>query len=143
MKALQIALTQLGVQESPKNSNWGPEIKKYLNSVGINFPASWCMAFVYWCNKEAQITKAVKSGGVLACWNKASKDLKSLTPKVGSIFIMDFGKGLGHTGFVEKFDVDFIYTVEGNSNDEGSREGFEVCQRKRKRSSIKGYLNYE
>jgi len=40
MKHIEIAITQIGVEENPRGSNWGKDIKKYLNSVGIDFPAS-------------------------------------------------------------------------------------------------------
>jgi hypothetical protein len=146
-KALEIAITQIGKQENPLGSNWGEPVQSYLRSVGIGFPASWCMAFVYWCFKNASIAlevrnTAVKTGGVLKAWNDSPKIIKSNVPSIGSVFIMDFGKGLGHTGIVEKFDSENIYTIEGNTNDSGSREGIEVCRRTRKRSAIKGYLNY-
>ncbi|WP_035647306.1 CHAP domain-containing protein [Flavobacterium sp. ASV13] len=146
-KMLEIAITQLGQQEKPLGSNWGEPVKSYLASVGVGFPASWCMAFVYWCSKKASEVLAVKNtamktGGVLKAWNDAPKEMKSLIPSIGSVFIMDFGKGLGHTGIVEKFDDVNIYTIEGNTNDTGSREGIEVCRKIRKRSAIKGYLNY-
>lgn len=146
-KALQVSITQIDQKENPIGSNWGEPVKSYLASVGITFPASWCMAFVYWCFKEAakQLNvpnTAVKTGGVLNAWNTADPSKKSTTPSVGSVFILDFGHGLGHTGFVEKFDAGFIYTVEGNTNDTGSREGYEVCRRKRALSSVKGYINY-
>ena len=36
-----------------------------------------------------------------------------------------------HTGIVIGVDGDLIHTIEGNTNDEGSREGFEVCLRRR------------
>ena len=55
---------------------------------------------------------------------------------------MDFGKGLGHTGLVYKIDENFIYTIEGNTNDSGSREGIMVCFKQRTRKKIKGYLRY-
>lgn len=146
LEALKIAITQVGKRENPVGSNWGEPVKSYLLSVGINFPASWCMAFIYWCFQKAASTlevanTAIKTGGVLAAWNKA-KLHQSKTPSVGAVFIMDYGKGLGHTGIVEKFDKDFIYTIEGNTNDTGSREGIEVCRRKRARATIKGYLEY-
>ena len=41
----------------------------------------------------------------------------------GSIFIMDHGEGRGHTGFVKSLADGRLGTVEGNSNDGGSREG--------------------
>ncbi|WP_111955079.1 CHAP domain-containing protein [Chryseobacterium lathyri] len=147
IKALEVAVSQLGKQESPPGSNWGEPVKTYLSSVGITFPAPWCMAFVYWCYELASNqlnlnNTAIKTGGVLAAWNKVTQNIKSSTPQIGSVFIMDFGKGQGHTGLVENFDNQFIYTIEGNTNDTGSREGFKVSRRKRPRSTIKGYLNY-
>lgn len=146
-EALKIATTQIGQQEKPLGSNWGEPIKSYLASVGIGFPASWCMAFVYWCFKSASTklaipNTAIKSGGVLAVWNKASKESKSLVPSIGSVFIMDHGHGLGHTGIVESFNATHIFTIEGNTNDSGSREGIEVCKKTRLRTTIKGYINY-
>ena len=48
-KALAVAVSQIGVEETPRGSNWGVPVKDYLIPVGINFPASWCMAFIYWC----------------------------------------------------------------------------------------------
>lgn len=146
-KSLGLAISQIGQDEKPHGSNWGKPVKDYLASVGINFPASWCMAFVYWCFAEAAKAlnvknTAVKTAGVLYAWNNAPAAAKSKTPSVGSVFIMDLGKGLGHCGIVEKFDENYIYTIEGNTNDTGSREGIAVYRKKRARSTIKGYLNY-
>ncbi len=147
-KALEIAITQLGQQENPKGSNWGEPVQSYLKSVGLNFPASWCMALLYWCFKEAAIqlgvpNPAIKTGGVLNAWNKADKKYRVVgEPQPGDIFIMDYGKGLGHTGIVEKVEPDHVHTIDGNTNDTGSREGYEVCRKIRKRNKIIGYLRY-
>lgn len=143
-KTLQIAITQIGVQEIPKNSNAGPDVEKYLKSVGLGKGFSWCMAFVYWCSQEASKQLAVantlqKTGGVLAMWN-AKPQLRVKVPQPGDIMILDYGKGLGHTGIVEKIVGTDVHTIEGNTNDDGSREGYEVCRRVRKLSMIKGFL---
>ena len=143
--AIKIAKSQIGAKENPLGSNWGVPIKDYLKSVGINFPASWCMAFVYWCFDQVceGNNPLIRSGGVLHCWNTANPSLKfTKDPQEGDIFIMDFGKGLGHTGIVYKTDATFIYTIEGNTNDSGSREGIMVCYKQRPKSKIKGYLRY-
>ncbi|MFC4230572.1 CHAP domain-containing protein [Parasediminibacterium paludis] len=147
-KALEVAQTQMGLQEIPKGSNWGPHVQTYLASVGIDFPASWCMAFVYWCTSEAakmlgKPNPLVKTGGVLRQWNEINPAYKVKgAPQPGDIFIMDFGKGMGHTGFVTKVYDERIETIEGNSNDDGSREGYEVCSKPggRKISTIKGFI---
>jgi hypothetical protein len=38
-----------------------------------------------------------------------------------------------HTGIVMRTEDEVFHTIEGNTNDEGSREGYEVCKR------IRGY----
>lgn len=148
MELLKKAISQLGKEEVPRGSNWGADVKKYLNSVGINFPASWCLAFVYWCAKEAcaesgEKNPLIKTGGVLAQWNRIPKQYKvpvNEKPQPEDIFIMDFGHGLGHTGIVERVEDEAIHTIEGNTNDTGSREGYEVCRRTRQKSKINGYI---
>lgn len=141
---LAVAITQLGVQEIPKNSNAGPAVEKYLKSVGLGKGYAWCMAFMYWCTKEASMQLGLenplfKTAGVLAMYNK-EKDSVVTDPQPGDLFIMDFGKGQGHTGIVEKVEKNIIHTIEGNTNDEGSREGYEVCRRQRKTNTIKAFL---
>ena len=39
------------------------------------------------------------------------------------VFVIDHGGGKGHVGFVEGAANGRLVTVEGNSNDGGSREG--------------------
>ena len=151
-KALQIALTQIGKREDPIGSNWGtdahPEVRNYLESVGIDLSASWCMAFMYWAFEQAALQLGVtnpltKTGGVLRQWNK-HPDKRQKTPASGDIFIMDFGHGLGHTGLVERVEDNIIITVEGNSNTDGSRNGYEVVNHSRGINNplIKGYLRF-
>lgn len=153
-KALEIAITQIGHEENPRGSNWGEPVKTYLNSVGISFPASWCMAFIYWCFEKANEqlhgewnleapTPLPRTAAVLDAWGRARNKFSVIFPQPGDIFIQDHGHGLGHTGIVEHVNDDTVDTIEGNTNDTGSREGYEVCRRTRKKSSIIGYLRYE
>src|SRR5699024_3448703 len=101
MTIIEIARTQLGVQETPKGSNKGKDVEKYLRSVGIIFPAPWCMAFVYWvvdqyCAQYKRPNLLFKTGGVLNQLNMR-RGLIVTNPQPGDIFIIDFGKGAGHT----------------------------------------------
>lgn len=142
-QAMHIALNQIGVHEQPEGSNWGPEIKKYLKTVGITFPASWCMAFVNWCvNETGNPNKLFNSASVLTTWQKTNKSLRVTKPQPGDIFIMNFKNGAGHTGFVTDVKEGRIYTVEGNSNKDGSREGKMVCRKPNGRliSNIYGFI---
>jgi hypothetical protein len=147
-RVLSIARSQIGNAEIPHGSNWGKHVQKYLASVGIDFPAPWCMSFVYWCVKEAckeagVVNPLIKTGGVMRQYNEVNRKLVFTTdPKPGDIGILDFGKGLGHTFFVEKVEGDIVYTIEGNSNEDGSREGYEVCRKPggRKIKSCKAFI---
>jgi len=145
--ALKYARLELGKGEVPRGSNWGKDVQGYLNSVGINVPAPWCMAFVYWVVDKAskelgQPNPLHKTGHVLTQWNAMKKLRVVGTPERGDIFIMDFGGGKGHTGFVAEIKGDRIMTIEGNSNGQGSREGVEVCGKPNGRPmrSILGYI---
>jgi hypothetical protein len=152
-KALETAITQLGIREKG-DSNSGPEVDQYLKSVGLDPGNPWCMAFVYWCYNQAAAQLNVpnfliRTGGVLHQWNEQQPQRKIVLDKVlktpaivqpGAVFIMEFVKGTGHTGLVERIHGEFIDTVEGNTNDDGSREGYEVCRRTRKLASIKGFI---
>ena len=154
---IEIASHEIGVLEQPTGSNWGPKVQGYLVSAGVSFPAPWCAGFVYWCFDHAAKDAGKKNplfrtGGVMAHWNKstAKKILgKDATAnpglvKPGHIFVIDFGGGLGHTGLVESVNGGFINVIEGNTNDNGSREGIGVFRRVRKINSInKGFLEYK
>jgi hypothetical protein len=141
--ALLLASTQLNVREKTGNND-GPDVEKYLASVGLGKGNSWCMAFVFWCVNEAskfygQPNPLVKTAGVLYQWQN-TKALKQSSPVPGCVFIMDFGKGEGHTGFVESVEGDTVNTLEGNTNIDGSRNGIGVFRRKRKILTIKGFI---
>lgn len=162
-KALEIAISQIGTREKPLGSNRGPQIDKYLKTTGLN-PAGgsypWCAAFVYWCYDQAakalgRSNPLVKTAGVLAHWNQAgTKGIKRISRtaamnnpsliKPGMIFIMQYGATTGHTGMVERVSGGKLVTIEGNTNDGGSREGIGVFRRDaRKIADInKGFIDY-
>lgn len=162
--AIDFAITQIGVMEKPIGSNRGPEVDGYLRAVGLN-PAggsfAWCVAFTHFCYKKAAENLGlqnphIKTAGVLDHWNNARttpKVVRVTTAKAvadpglvnpGSLFIIDFGEGLGHSGMVIEIANGRLLTIEGNTNDNGSRNGIGVFQRDaRKISKInKGFIDY-
>lgn len=158
-QALTVAQSQIGVQEHPKGSNRGPEVDVYLRSVGLD-PThgsyAWCAAFVFWCYAQAAgalgiPNPVIRTAGTLDHWNRAKTRVNAATAisnpaliKPGHIFIMNFGHGAGHTGIVQSVDpaTKRITTVEGNTNDDGSREGYEVAVRTRQIASVVGFIDY-
>lgn len=146
-EALQVARGQLGQAEEPKGSNSGPMVDQYLSAVGLDPGYAWCAAFVFWCHGQAanvaSITNPVpRTAGVLDLWRRSTAN-RVKAPRPGDVFVMDYGRGKGHTGFVERvLDGGVIETIEGNTNDEGSREGYEVARRKRPMTKVLGYLRF-
>ena len=161
--ALNVAITQIGVMEQPRGSNRGPEVDLYLRDVGLNPGGgsfAWCVAFVYWCFSRAardagRPNPLPRTAGVLDHWRRAGERgvprivMATATAmpglvQPGQIFVMDYGAGVGHAGFVEDARGGKLVTIEGNTNDGGSREGIGVFRRVgRKINSInKGFVDY-
>ncbi|HSI60231.1 MAG TPA: peptidoglycan-binding protein [Ideonella sp.] len=162
--AVEFAVGQIGVMERPLGSNRGPEVDAYLRAVGLN-PAggsfAWCVAFTHFCYQSAaeklgRPNPHIRTAGVLDHWDKAGD-----TPKIvrvtraraiadpalvqpGALFIIDLGEGLGHSGMVIEVADGRLVTVEGNTNDNGSRNGIGVFRRDaRKIGQInKGFIDY-
>ncbi len=166
-KALAYACTQIGVMEEPLGSNRGKMVDAYQRSIGLN-PADknpWCMAFVYWVFEQAAaelgvVNPAIRSAQCVNVWHRASNMAapKQTTDerakanwklvKPGMIFIMELNPltHAGHTGFVESvnYNTGIMTTIEGNSNELGSREGLGVYRLKRRKiNSINvGFIDY-
>lgn len=148
------------VREVPMNSNRGPQVEKYLARVGVPAGLPWCCAFVYYCFDEASKALGhagnpmVRTAGCLDHWNKAAAkgatriparaataDPTQLAP--GMIFIMDHGRGAGHTGLVESVSAGILATIEGNTDASRTREGGGVYRLARKVGEInKGFIDY-
>jgi hypothetical protein len=162
--AIDFAATQVGIRERPLGSNRGPEVDRYLRAVGLN-PANgsfaWCVAFTHFCYQAAAESLGVanphiKTAGVLDHWNRAGRKPGVLRVtraeavanpglvKPGSLFVIDLGSGLGHSGMVVESSGGRLLTIEGNTNDGGSRNGIGVFQRDaRKINQInKGFIDY-
>ena len=156
-EVVNVAVSQVGMMESPPGSNKGPQVNKYLQSVGCVPGLFWCAAFVYWsfeqsAKKLKKTNPLIRTAGCIDHWNKtkgkkipvrnAVNNPSILKP--GQIFILDHGSGMGHTGIIEKVEGGFIKTIEGNSNPLGSANGIGVFQLQRKIARInKGFIEYK
>ena len=162
--AIDFAVTQIGVRERPLGSNRGPEVDQYLRAAGLNPVGqsfAWCVAFTHFCYLTAAQSLGrenphIKTAGVLDHWNKAGRKPGVLRVtkteavsdpglvKPGSLFIIDLGGGFGHSGMVVETVSGRMVTIEGNTNDGGSRNGIGVFRRDaRKINQInKGFIDY-
>ena len=169
LHALAIAGTQVGQMEVPRGSNRGPMVDEFLRSTGIDpvnttsDQRAWCMCFVFWAFRTAagslQLANPLpRTAGCLSHWKRAKSipgavRIKAVDcigdpslVKPGLVFICDFGGGLGHTGIVERMmPGGHFMTIEGNTNDDGSRSGvgvFRLQRRKLADRTLVGFVDY-
>lgn len=129
--------------------NRGQRVEEYQRTVGLRPGDPWCAAFVAWCvMKSRQLDKPPTwcSGSAITTWQKGARragldasttpnfaDFKSKV-KPGWVWVRakdpkgatDAARGLwvqGHCGIVVDVDSAGFYTVEGNTNAAGSRDG--------------------
>jgi lysozyme family protein len=159
-KAVSVAATQIGVLEQPIGSNCGPQVEQYQAAVGVDKGEPWCAAFAFWCFQQAAISlkranPIIRTGSVVEHWNLAREkgvpvvmtEAARQNPELlrpGMLFIMATGGGTGHTGIVERIIGGRLVTIEGNTNDTGSREGIGVFRRSTRNicSINRGFIDY-
>ena len=141
LRALEIALTQVGVKERP--SNRGKEVEEYQAEAGIHPGDPWCAAFVNWCARRAAAELGVTSAleavplqGYVQSYVDHGKQhgwvVKANEVKPGHLFCV-YHPSLNryaHIGFVGEMlpSRTHFTTVEGNANSQGGREGIEVAR---------------
>lgn len=101
----------------------------YWRLYGFDHRIEWCAVFVSWAANQAGILndKIPKFSGVYTGieWFKARGEWqgRGYSPRPGDIIFFDWevdGKP-NHVGIVEKTEDGYIYTIEGNSTDDGCR----------------------
>ena len=137
-------------------SNFGPWVRAYMGGhQGKSWP--WCAGFVTFVMKQAAKVHGVNTPikGSFSCDLLASQadkegrfvaessitDLSNSSLGSCCIFLVRrTSDDWTHTGFAMDYETTSFATIEGNTNDDGNWEGYEVCRRIRslaKRDFIK------
>ena len=129
-----VAQTQIGYQEGSSNSN------KYSAAFGV-YNVAWCAYFISWCAKEAGISGSIINRQGIASpfsgyFNIPNTHGRSnYFPKPGDLVF--YGPNSNgdhyHVGIVETVNksTGYITTIEGNTNSNGSSEGYIVYRHTR------------
>lgn len=159
----------LCTQEIPRGSNSGPQIAKFFAADnydpegGKDTGYAWCAAAVdYWvqtwlarCEEAKRLFGKVQPPRTAAAfglqtWGEAQKGavlvikgalLRSRTERVypGDIIIFEFS----HCGIAKTASKDGFFTcIEGNTDSQGSREGWQVARRIRGLSSVRALVRF-
>lgn len=132
--------------------NAGPWVRLYSDGKeGRDWP--WCALFVTYLLKQAteglkkgvcpikgsaavdELVSQAKDAGIFVSEDDLTSGTAQLSDlKPGAIFCIRSTENPNdwtHCGIVTAFMPDYIETIEGNTNDTGDREGYEVCRRTR------------
>lgn len=124
--------------------NRGPWVRLYMNGVEGQ---PWCAGFVSFVLTQGAAAARVPTpiAGSVSCDELAAQArAKNILVaegnrdglRAGAIFLVRrTPTDWTHTGFVAEPRPDLFTTIEGNTNDDGEREGYEVCRLSR------GYKN--
>lgn len=140
---LEIAAGEIGVQEDPHGSNRGPRVDEYQQATNTQLGSPWCGCFAAWCHLKAGI--AMPKVWLLPAaknWFTPDRIVSAKEARPGDVFGIRSGKRIAHVGIVESISGGVVTTIEGNTNDEGSREGYEVCRRRRTVTSIAAFARW-
>ncbi len=144
-KVVEIALKYIGERETPNNSGFkDSEFEQKMSHVGWQKGQAWCAYFTELVWKEAfpekfdELDKLFNAGAV-ATFTNFAKDTDYICdkmPEPGAVVIWQHYKDgkptwMGHAGIIESFDSVNLYTIEGNTNAQGGREGIEVAKKTR------------
>jgi len=140
-EVIQVARGTIGWREVGRNS--GPLVDKILASVGLEGSrAPWCAAWVVYIGDEAFGKKEnpyprsawspdfVKS----PTWDRGRGKKPDRADAFGIYF--QSLKRVAHTGIIEKVEGKWAVTIEGNTNDDGSRDGDGVYRKRRPLGTI-------
>jgi hypothetical protein len=141
---LNLARTQLGITESPANSNnvkyntdyYGHEVN------GSNY--AWCAAFVWWLFRECGASQLYYGGGKTAycptLMNYHKNQAVTGDYQPGDVIFFNFSGGSSpkHVGVCESFDGTTITTIDGNTGSGNEANGGAVLRRQRNKKYIVG-----
>lgn len=152
-RVLAAAATHLTLGEDAKHQNAGPYVAGLLAQVGLGPGYPWCAAFVSVVGHRALLDRALTASRwpvpkTAACkaigdWAATAGCLVT-APERGDLFLLWFpqldGGRFGHVGFVAEVLPDGrVRTTEGNSNADGSRDGWQVVTRLRRVDPAAGH----
>ena len=134
---VQTAQHEIGVHELTGNND-GKQVEVYLSAVHLKKGNPWCAAFVAWCHDRCNISHPVS--GFSPDWFRQhiiyKRDLAARPLYIkfsGGVFGIWFASKnrVAHVGIIESANQNYVVTIEGNTNEAGSREGDGVYRKRR------------
>jgi len=141
-KILALAEKEVGYHEGKAGGHWNNDQKYSDETPGLTWSdkMAWCATFVSWLAYKTGVSDLFPRTASCATgvsWFK-QRGRFSTYPAIGAQVFYGPNGGT-HTGIVYDYDDTYIYTIEGNTNADGSAEGDGVYKKKRLRRSANTY----
>jgi hypothetical protein len=136
---LTIAAKQVGVMEKTGHND-GPAVERYLDYVHLPKGEPWCAAFISWVFGQAGYARP-RSGWSPDLLPAARRVTLPFPGAVLGIYFPEH-KRIAHVGLVISSRHDWVESIEGNTNLDGSREGNGVYRKLRHKRFIYGYADW-
>jgi CHAP domain len=138
-KIVEVAKSYLGQEEISGNKGFkDKDFEKRMKDVGFGIGQAWCSYFAELVWKEAGEDVKPFSGSAFKTYLNYEKAGRkgSSKPEVGALvvwrsFVNGQPQWTGHIGVVVEVGKDSFKAIEGNTNDNGSREGIKVALKTR------------
>jgi hypothetical protein len=140
---INIYTAEIGVRELTGHND-GMRVIEYLKAAHLTKGNPWCAAFITWSYKQANVSTVIS--GYSPAWFPNSNTIytrgsaTNRIPDRADVFGVWFNSKnrIAHVGFIDDWPQSNSYciTVEGNTNDAGSREGDGVYKKRRLKSQI-------
>lgn len=133
---IEIANKYIGITEQPVGSNRGPLIDRWNSNAHAPLGSFWCASFVSaiameWEDKSGYDWPLCISADCDVWLANAKKhQCLSTKGKPGDIVLLVSGNDAYHIGIITGYsETGSLISVEGNSNNDGSRNGYMVAKR--------------
>lgn len=123
----------LHVEEAPHGSNCGLWVDRYLEAAGTSPGQPWCASFVTYLLNACGYRSCPSHPAAVVSWARWAEKEDHLVgdPQRGDLFFRLHADGTGHMGVVLEHLGASVRTIEGNSNVDGSRDGYAVVRHQR------------
>lgn len=145
---VKMAQSQVGYHEGRTGNTWNNHQKFSKNTPGLEWSDGqpWCGVFVAWVARQCTVADLFPPVSVAASCDAAGDWWKrqgrwSQYPAIGAQVFFGTPSDLTHTGIVVDYDDTYVWSTEGNTNQNGSAQGDGVYTNKRERRSahVVGY----
>lgn len=137
----------LKLSEDPKGSNRGPDVDRFNLLAGAALGSPWCASALTANLVDSGVDRGdlPDNAASVHAWLDWAKEQERVLdqPVRGCAFVMIFSPTEGHMGMIASVENGSIDDLSGNTNSDGSREGYEIARHTRDLKAYTAFIDLE